>query len=115
MFRGTMNDHIEVVIRVNLEQSLSDVFVLFWCMSDMDLSTIGAHKLSDSLSSVMLMAKGMVWCRRSTIGSAVGTGFVDYRQRNGALKGLLVACTGTPWLPVRCRTAKKGLPRHLVT
>ena len=63
MFRGAMNDHIEVMVRVNFKQSLSDVFVFFWCVSDMDLSTVGTHKLSDPFSSVVLMAKGVVWCR----------------------------------------------------
>ena len=97
------------------------MFVLFGCVTDVDLPAIGPYELSQAPPMVAMVPKMMVGSGRSTVRGAVSVAIVmcDVGRRDLVDGGECVRFFGVgltiPWLPVGCRATIKHLPGHLVS
>jgi hypothetical protein len=120
MLWSTMNEDVEIMVRLSLQEALPHMFVLFGCVTDVDLPAIGPYELSHAPPMVAMVPKMMVGSGRSTVHGAVSVAIVvcDVGRRDLVDRGECVRFLGVgltiPWLPVGCRATIKHLPRHLV-
>src|SRR5256885_11570052 len=111
----TVDVDIEVMVGLGLQKALPHIFMLFRCMSDMNLPAIGSYKLSKTPAVVATVAQVEIWGRRSAVGVAVV--MCKGRRRDFVDRGdcrvpfLGIDCT-FPWLPVRSWTTIERLPGH---
>jgi hypothetical protein len=62
-----VNEDIEVVVRTGLQQPLLHVFMLFGCVTDVNLPAIRPYELSQAPTVVAMVPKMMVGSGRSTV------------------------------------------------
>lgn len=116
----TMDEDIEVMVRIGLQEPLSHVFMLFRRVTDVDLPAIGPYELSETPAMVAVVPKVMVRGGRSTVRGAVSVAIImcDVGRRGLVDGGEGVCFLGVglvvPWLPVGRRATIKCLPGHLV-
>lgn len=116
----TMDEDIEVMVRIVLQESLSHVFMLFGRVTDVDLPAVGPYELSETPAMVTVVPKVMVGSGRSTVRGAVSVAIIlcDVGRRDLVDGGDGVRFLGVgfvvPRLPVGRRATIKRFPGHLV-
>jgi hypothetical protein len=71
MLRRSMDEDVEVMVRLGLQEPLHHMFMLFRCVTDMDLPAVGPYELSKASAVVAMEPKMVVGSRRSTVRIAV--------------------------------------------
>jgi hypothetical protein len=67
----TMDEDVEVMVRMGLQEPLRHMFMLFWCVTDVDLPAVGAYELSKTPAVVAMEPKMVVRSCRSTVSVTV--------------------------------------------